>query len=249
MTVPALQARNLGFAYGGTPVLEGVSFSVPRGVMMAVIGPNGAGKSTLFSILAGALAPAGGSVRLDGAPLPAAPERVARRGVGRTFQTARPFAGLSVLENLLLAAPAAGFAARWLFPLAAAPDAVARALAAEVGLSARLDRPAHALTHGEAKRLELAMVLIREPALLLMDEPTAGMAAAERAAFMDLVRAKARVRGLTVLFTEHDMPTVFGFAERILVLHHGRVIADGPPADIAADPAVRTVYLGGAAAP
>ncbi|WP_337997342.1 ABC transporter ATP-binding protein [Oleispirillum naphthae] len=246
-----LSVRDLRKSYGGMPVLSEVGFDIPQGEIAALIGPNGAGKSTLFSILGGALSADGGSVLLDGAAiLGLAPEAVAKRGVGRTFQTSAPYRSLSVIENLLtIAAGGAGFWARLARPLAAWPRQPALAALSEVGLAEMADSPARALSYGDAKRLELAMALARGPALLLMDEPTAGMAPSERAAFMDMVRERSRARGMTVLFTEHDMATVFGFATRILVLDRGRLIADDAPEAIRGDALVRRAYLGSAPVP
>ncbi len=244
-----LSVRGVRKSYGGTPVLEDVGFDIPAGEIAALIGANGAGKSTLFSILGGAADADGGSVLLNGAPLLGLrPEAVARRGVSRTFQTSTPYRSLDVLDSLRLVAARGGGWRRLTRPLSAWPEAAARAVLAEVGLEALAEAPCAALSYGDAKRLELALALIRDPTLLLMDEPTAGMAPAERTAFMDLVRTRSRERGLTVLFTEHDMATVFGFAARVLVLDRGRLIADGDPAAVRADEAVRRVYLGGGGA-
>lgn len=245
---PHLSVREVGKTYGDAAVLADVGFDLARGEIAALIGPNGAGKSTLFAILGGSLAADGGTVLLDGeAMLGRGPEAVARKGVGRTFQTSAPYRALSVLENVLLAdAARLPFWRQMTAPLHRLPQEAARAALAEVGLAAHADAPCAALSYGDAKRLELAMALIRDPALLLMDEPTAGMAPAERAAFMDLVRQRSERRRMTVLFTEHDMATVFGFATRILVLDRGRLIADGAPEAIRADAAVRRIYLGAA---
>jgi len=246
-----LSVRDLRKSYGGMPVLAEIGFDIPRGEIAALIGPNGAGKSTLFSILGGALSADGGSVLLDGAAiLGLSPEAVARKGVGRTFQTSAPYRSLSVIDNLrVIAAGGAGLWHRLVRPLAAWPREPALAALAEVGLAEMADAPALALSYGDAKRLELAMALARDPSLLLMDEPTAGMAPSERAAFMDMVRERSRARGMTVLFTEHDMATVFGFATRILVLDRGRLIADDAPEAIRTDALVRRAYLGSAPLP
>jgi len=246
-----LSVRDLRKSYGGMPVLSEIGFDIPKGEIAALIGPNGAGKSTLFSILGGALSADGGSVLLNGAAiLGLPPEAVAKKGVGRTFQTSAPYRSLSVIDNLLvIAAGGAGLWARLARPLTAWPRQPALDALAEVGLAEMADAPARALSYGDAKRLELAMALARAPALLLMDEPTAGMAPSERAAFMDMVRERSRARGMTVLFTEHDMATVFGFATRILVLDRGRLIADDAPEAIRDDALVRRAYLGSAPVP
>lgn len=243
-----LSVRDLRKSYGARTVLAEIGFDVAAGEIAALIGANGAGKSTLFNILGGALAADGGSVLLAGrAILGLGPERVARMGVGRTFQTSAPYRALGVRESLMLIAAAAEPAwRRLLAPLGDRPTAAADAALDEVGLRHLADATAAALSYGDAKRLELAMALIRRPRLLLMDEPTAGMAPGERARFMELVRDRAAERGTTVLFTEHDMATVFGFAARVLVLDRGRLIADGTPGAVRENPEVRRAYLGDA---
>lgn len=249
MNPSLLSVRDVRKTYGGAPVLEDVGFDLPAGEIAALIGANGAGKSTLFGILGGAVAADGGSVLLGGEPiLGLPPEAVARRGVSRTFQTSAPYRSLSALDNLRLVATVGESHWRRLSrPLSDQSRDKALSALAEVGLAAIADAPSAALSYGDAKRLELAMALIRDPILLLMDEPTAGMAPSERADFMDLVRTRSRERGLTVLFTEHDMTTVFGFAARVLVLDRGRLIADAQPEAVRADEAVRRAYLGAGA--
>ncbi len=241
-----LSVRDLRKSYGARAVLAEVGFDVAEGEIAALIGANGAGKSTLFQILGGALAADGGSVLLAGrAILGLSPERVARLGVGRTFQTSAPYRALGVRESLMLIAAADEPAwRRMLVPLGRRPADAADAALDAVGLLALAEAPAAALSYGDAKRLELAMALMRAPRLLLMDEPTAGMAPGERARFMDLVRERAAATRMTVLFTEHDMATVFGFAERVLVLDRGRLIADGAPDAVRENPEVRRAYLG-----
>jgi branched-chain amino acid transport system ATP-binding protein len=172
----------------------------------------------------------------------------ARAGIGRTFQVAQTFASMTALQNAQLALEAAA-GREWSLghPLPERPTGPATALLRQVGLHDRADAPAAALAYGDLKRLELALALAAGPRLLLMDEPTAGMAPGERTALMTLVVALARERGMTVLFTEHSMDVVFGFAERILVLSRGRLIADGPPAAVRADAGVQAVYLGSSA--
>ena len=243
-----LEARELQKAFGGVRAVRGVSFGVAAGEMLALIGPNGAGKSTCFNMLNGQLRPDAGRVHLGGEDITGlAPRAVWRRGVGRTFQITATFASMTVAENVQTALTArAGRSwgvwrkAKSLF------HAEADALLAEIGMAEQADRAAGVLAYGDLKRLELAIALANRPRLLLMDEPTAGMAPVERTALMALVRRLAKERSLAVLFTEHDMDVVFGAADRILVLARGELIAEGTPEAIRADARVREVYLGGA---
>ena len=241
-----LQAEGLRKRFGGVAALDGVGFTVAAGERVALIGPNGAGKSTCFNLVGGQLAPDEGRVVLDGLDVTATPPRgLFRVGVGRTFQVAAAFASMSVAENVQLALLSR--AGRTFGMLASAAHALrdeALALLARTGLEALAQRPCGQLAYGDVKRLDLALALANAPRLLLMDEPTAGMAPAERHALMDLVSAIARENGLAVLFTEHDMDVVFGHADRILVLDRGRLIAAGDPAAVRADPEVRRLYLG-----
>jgi branched-chain amino acid transport system ATP-binding protein len=241
-----LRAEELRRAFGGVQAVAGVSFAVAAAEIVALIGPNGAGKSTCFNMLNGQLAPDAGRVRLDGRDITGLPPRRAwRLGVGRTFQITATFASMTVRENVQTAlfAHHRDIWRRWRRG-AALHRAAADTLLEQVGLADQAARAAGVLAYGDLKRLELAMALASEPRLLLMDEPTAGMAAAERRALMALVRRLATARGLAVLFTEHDMDIVFGTADRILVLDRGRLIAQGDAAAIRADARVRAVYLG-----
>ncbi len=244
--VAHLSARDICKRYGPMTVLHNVAFDIPCGDMVALIGPNGAGKSTLFGVLGGSLMPEHGSVLLDGQVIIGrGPEAVARAGVGRTFQTSAPYRSLGVLENLLLVdSVQQPWWRRMLLPLWHKDASHARAVLDEVGLGHLAAEPCSTLSYGDAKRLELALALMRDPKLLLMDEPTAGMAPSERAAFMTLVHGRSQARGMTVLFTEHDMATVFGFASRILVLDRGQIIADDSPDAIRRNAAVQKIYLG-----
>ena len=242
----ALEVDDVRRAFGGVRAVDGVSFTLEPGEIRALIGPNGAGKSTFFNILTGQLRADAGDVRWRGrsiAGLP--PHAIWRLGISRTFQITATFATLSALENVQVARLSHVRGSRTLFTSAARLEvAPARALLEQVGLDDQATRPAGVLAYGDLKKLELAIALANEPALLLLDEPTAGMAPAERGALMALTARIARERGLTVLFTEHDMDVVFAIAERIMVLHQGRVIADGTPATVRADRAVQSVYLG-----
>jgi branched-chain amino acid transport system ATP-binding protein len=197
-------------------------------------------------MLGGQLRPDEGTVRLAGRDVTGvAPRHLAHLGVGRTFQITASFASMSVRENVQTALLAQARQA-WRFWRAADGQHVgqAEALLARVGMASQAERPAGVLAYGDLKRLELALALAGAPVLLLMDEPTAGMAPAERAALMGLVRGIAKEQGVAVLFTEHDMDVVFGHADRVLVLDRGRLIAEGTPEAVRADPRVRAVYLG-----
>lgn len=241
--VPLLEVRGLSKSYGAVEAVRGVSFTVAAGEKVALIGPNGAGKSTCFGMIGGQARPDGGSILLGGREVTGmGARRMFACGVGRTFQVAAIFASMSVRQNIEVALISRH---RDLFRLfARRHDAEAARLLARVGLADQAERAGAELSYGDVKRLEFAMALANRPRLLLMDEPTAGMAAGERAAVMDLVSAAAREDGIGVLFTEHDLDAVFAHADRILVLDRGALIADGPPARVRADPRVRAVYLG-----
>jgi branched-chain amino acid transport system ATP-binding protein len=244
----ALTVRNLSKAYGGVQAVRDVSFSVAPGEIVAIIGPNGAGKTTCFNMLNGQLAPDRGDIRLEGESLVGLPPyRISRLGVGRTFQVTATFGSMSVRENVqtaLLSHHGRNHSmwsrARTLFAREA------EVLLERVGMRGQADRPCAVLAYGDLKRVELAMALASEPRLLLMDEPTAGMAPQERGALMELAAALAREHRIAVLFTEHDMSVVFGFAARIIVMHLGEVIAEGSPEAVRANSRVREVYLGDA---
>ncbi|MBP2670555.1 MAG: transporter ATP-binding protein [candidate division NC10 bacterium] len=243
-----LEVREVSKAFGGVQAVAGVSFGLRPGEVQAMIGPNGAGKSTLFNMLTGQLVCDRGRIlfrgeRIDGAP----PHQIWRRGISRTFQVPAVFQSLTVRENVQTAllsrrGMSGNLAAKAgrLF----APEA--EAVLAQVGLLGYADDGCGTLSLGDLKRIELALALASEPALLLLDEPTAGMSSEERADLMETVVRIVRERNLTVLFTEHDMDVVFGTATRILVLHQGRVLAEGAPADVRGNPEVQRVYLGGA---
>ncbi len=242
----ALVVSGLQKRFGGVMAVAGISFAVAPGEMLALIGPNGAGKSTCFNMLNGQLRPDGGRVMLAGRDITGlAPRRVFRLGVGRTFQITATFASMTVRENVQMALLShAGEIRRFWRPAAAMHAAEAQALLARVGMDGQAHRAAGVLAYGDLKRLELAVALAHAPRLLLMDEPTAGMAPAERVALMRLARDLATTGGLAVLFTEHDMDVVFDVADRILVLARGELIAEGDAAAIRADTRVRQVYLG-----
>lgn len=242
----ALRLSGVSRAFGGVRAVNDVSFALEPATVTALIGPNGAGKSTLFNLIDGQLAPDAGSIEFEGRSLVNVPIAArTRAGIGRTFQVARTFASMTVRQNAQLAlTAAAGQALSVGEPLAGRATEAADRLLRQVGLGDRGDAPAAALAYGDLKRLEFALALAAGPRLLLMDEPTAGMAPGERTALMALVLALVRERRMTVLFTEHSMDVVFGFAERVLVLSRGRLIADGDAAQVRANREVQAIYLG-----
>lgn len=244
-----LEVRGLTKRFGGVHAVEDLDFDLGAGERLAMIGPNGAGKSTSFQMLMGELRPDAGSVRFGSEDLVGLkPREIWARGVGRTFQITSVFASMTVAENVQTALQARAGGSFDLIRrardshLGAALDLLAR-----VGMEAQAERPASVLAYGDVKRLEFAIALAGSPRLLLMDEPTAGMAPKERHRLMELVSEIVAERGISVLFTEHDMDVVFGHADRIMVLDRGRKIADGAPDAVRADATVRQVYLGGLA--
>jgi branched-chain amino acid transport system ATP-binding protein len=241
-----LEARDLSKAFKGVVAANGVSFSVKAGELVALIGPNGAGKSTTFNIVGGQLAPDNGVVLLEGTPITGLPPRVIwRMGVARTFQIAQTFLSMSVAENVQMALISARGRTRSLWsPARPMYRTEALAILSELGMADAADRPVSQLAYGDVKSVELAIALASGPKLLLMDEPTAGMAPAERANLMKLVARLARERNIGVLFTEHDIDAVFAHAGRVLVLMRGEIIARGTPAEVRADTRVQQVYLG-----
>ena len=243
---PLLRVAGLCRAFGGVQAVDDVGFALAAGEMLALIGPNGAGKSTTFNMVGGQLRPDAGQVMLDGVDITGLPPRtIWRHGVGRTFQIAETFASLTVLENVQMALLSADRSIyRFWRPAGQHRRADALALLEQVGMAAQAERPCSALAYGDIKRVELALALAHAPRLLLMDEPTAGMAPAERQALMALTRRIARERRMGVLFTEHSMDVVFGHADRVLVLVRGRLLAEGTPEQIQADARVQQAYLG-----
>ena len=241
-----LETRGLSKSFGGVRAVSGVDLAMPKGEIRALIGPNGAGKTTFFNMLTGQLTADAGEVRFKGERLSGLPPHaVWRRGVSRTFQITATFATLTALDNVRVARLSHLGKTYALLESGRGLQAdEARALLDQVGLAEQADRVAAVLAYGDLKKLELAVALANDPEVLLLDEPTAGMAPAERGALMALAERIARARGLTVLFTEHDMDVVFSVADRIMVLHQGRVIAEGPPAAVRADAQVQRVYLG-----
>jgi branched-chain amino acid transport system ATP-binding protein len=243
---PLLEVSGLSKSFGGVAAVDGISFAVAPGEIVALIGPNGAGKSTCFNLVNGQLAPDTGTVRLAGREVTgSAPRAIARLGVGRTFQVAATFASMTVRENVQLALLAhAGGQRRIGRRAGAAYAAEADALLAQVRMSRFADQGCATLAYGDAKRVELALALANDPRLLLMDEPTAGMSPNSRNRMMQLAADLARSKSVSVLFTEHDMDVVFGHADRVIVLDRGRIIAEGPPEAVRGNAEVRAVYLG-----
>ena len=246
--VPVLVASGLTKSFGAVEALRDVSFSVSSGEIVAMIGPNGAGKTTCFNVLSGQLRADAGTIALLGARIDRlAPRAIARRGVGRTFQVASTFASMTVRENVQMALIAhAGDERRVDARATALHRAEAEALLERVGMPAVADQSCGTLSYGDTKRIELALALANAPQLLMMDEPTAGLPMAARAAVMRLAVERARREGIAVLFTEHDMDVVFAHADRVVVLDRGRLIAEGAPEAVAADTRVQEAYLGGA---
>jgi branched-chain amino acid transport system ATP-binding protein len=243
---PLLAVEGLTKSYGGIHAVRGVSFSLRAGEILALIGPNGAGKSTCFDMLNGQNTPDSGEVRLRGESVTGRkPREIWRLGVGRTFQITATFATMTVRENVQVALISHE---KKLFNLfGSAPNfdrGEAGRLLELVGMGGYADRPCGELAYGDLKRLELAVALANRPKLLLMDEPTAGMAPRERVDLMRLTAQIAREKSIGVLFTEHDMDVVFEHADRIIVLNRGTLIAEGSPAEVRGNPQVQAVYLG-----
>ena len=241
-----LSVDSLTKSYGGVHAVRGVTFALKPGEILALIGPNGAGKSTCFDMLNGQKSPDSGRIMLLGKDTTGrAPREIWRLGVGRTFQITATFPTMTVRENVQVALVSHH---GQLFNLWSSTPKLARDEAGRllelVGMSGYADRPCGELAYGDLKRLELAVALANQPKLLLMDEPTAGMAPRERIELMRLTARIAREQSIGVLFTEHDMDVVFEHADRILVLNRGNLIAEGTPAEVRGNPQVRAVYLG-----
>jgi branched-chain amino acid transport system ATP-binding protein len=241
-----LAVRSLSRSFGGVRAVDEVSFAIGRGEFLAMIGPNGAGKSTCFNMINGQLAPDSGAILLEGQDIAGmAPRNIWRLGVGRTFQVAASFGSMTVIENVQMAliSHAREIYRLWR-PVAGLYRERALDLLAQVGMRDAADRPSRELAYGDVKRVELAVALANEPHLLLMDEPTAGMGVRERHELIELVKQLVVERNISVLFTEHSMDVVFAFADRIIVLARGQLIADGDAATIRGNAQVRDVYFG-----
>ena len=241
-----LAVKNLSKSFGGVRAVCDVSFAVAAGELLAMIGPNGAGKTTCFNLINGQIRPDAGEIFLEERKIQGlAPRELWRLGVGRSFQVAATFGSLSVRENVQVALLSHARGLDSLFSsLEKAFMDEANGLLDKVGMREQAERPCSVLAYGDLKRVELAIALAGRPRLLLMDEPTAGMAAAERGELMRLAAGLARSAGIAVLFTEHDMDVVFAHADRVIVLSEGELIAQGSPAEVRADARVRRVYLG-----
>ena len=245
MSAPLLAVERVCRRFGNFRAVNDVSFTLESGGVTAIIGPNGAGKSTLFNMLSGSLRPTSGRVIVEGRDVTGmAPHRFAHFGIAKSFQITNVFPSLSVLENVRIAVQARfGRLDPWT-PRTRTPEYVRRAheVLAMLGLSDRADSRATALSHGQQRALEIAIALAADPRLLLLDEPTAGMSPEESVGMMNLIRTLAAQR--TVVLVEHKMKLVMEISRRILVLHHGELLADGSADEIRAHPDVQSVYLG-----
>ncbi|MBT4831575.1 MAG: ABC transporter ATP-binding protein [Marinovum sp.] len=242
-----LETRSLSRSFGAIKAVDNVSFSLAKGELLAMIGPNGAGKSTCFNMLMGQLSPSAGEVFLNGQNIVGLkPRQIWRRGVGRTFQITSTYSSMTVIENVQMALVSHHGKTFSIWPFAT--DLYrdeALGFLTLVDMQAQADRHCAVLAYGDLKRLELAIALCHTPTLLLMDEPTAGMAPKERIALMQLTADIVQDRGVSVLFTEHDMDVVFAHAHRVMVLNRGQLIADGSVEAIRNDRKVQEIYLGG----
>ena len=241
---PLLQTDKLTVKFGGLTALNRVDFAVPQGEVRAIIGPNGAGKSTFFHCITGVRHPTSGTISFGGQDITGlSPDRISQRGIARSYQITNILPNASVLENARIAAQSRHHAWSLLTHYRAYGDVIEKAEKAldAVGLLPKAFEQAANLSHGEQRTLEIAIALATEPQLLCLDEPTAGMSAAETHDTMQLVRRIAKDH--TILIVEHDMQVVMGLADRITVLHYGEILAEGTPDEIQRDPRVLEVYL------
>ena len=243
-----LETRDLTIRFGGHVAVDGVSCAFAPGTLTAIVGPNGAGKTTYFNLISGQLRASAGSVRLGGVDITreSASART-HRGLGRAFQLTQLFAGLSVLENVRLAVQSRRREGLNLFSVwSDRRETLERAceLVEQVKLQARRDAPASSLPHGDQRKLEVAMLMALEPSVFMFDEPTAGMSSSDVPVILDLIRMLKADATKTVLLVEHKMDVVRELADRIVVLHNGRLVADGEPEVVIASPIVQQAYLG-----
>lgn len=246
-----LETKNLTIRFGGHVAVDGVSCAFQPGTLTAIVGPNGAGKTTYFNLISGQLPASSGEVWLDGENLTKQPAPVrTRRGLGRAFQLTQLFAHLTVLENVRLAVQARrGLGLRMLSVWLSHRELIneARSILERVRLASRADDLAASLPHGDQRKLEVAMLIALDPKVYLFDEPTAGMSVDEVPVVLDLIRALKAEKKHTLLLVEHKMDVVRELADRIIVLHQGKLVADGDPAEVIASPIVQEAYLGVAA--
>ena len=239
-----LRTEALTIRFGGLTALDGINFEVQRGEIRAIIGPNGAGKSTFFNCLTGVLRPSSGRIFFNGEDITGlAPDRISQKGIARSYQITNILPNATTLENVRIAVQSRRHSWSMLRHHSAYRDIMdkAEAVLESVGLRAKADELAATLSHGEQRNLEIGIALATEPQLLCLDEPTAGMSAAETHDTMELVRRIAKDH--TILIVEHDMQVVMALAQRITVLHYGDLLAEGTPAEIQRNPRVLEVYL------
>ncbi len=242
MTVPLLEVTHLNKRFAGLVAVNDVSFTLDAGEIAGILGPNGAGKTTLFNLLTGFLAHDAGSVRFEGHDLGGSlPHQIVNRGLARTFQLCRPFAGLSVIENVMVACLAPRVRRR------ERPERRAREIVDAVGLAHRADTAVETLPYGDLRRLEIARALATRPRLLLLDEPFAGLGAGEIAPLSDLIRRLHAAEGLTILLIEHRLREFMQLVSRVIAMDFGRIIASGTPGEIVRHPRVIEAYIGRAA--
>ena len=244
---PVLEVIDLGVAFGGIRAVDGVSFAAEQNAITTIIGPNGAGKSTLFNLISGLIRPNAGRVVLGGVDRTGSPPHLMQRaGLGRSFQITNLFFELTVFENLRLAAQRLEPRLHFLLPAGKSDRALARVgdLIDRFGLQAKIGELAGALSHGEQRRLEIAVALAAKPSILLLDEPTQGMSHADTAEIAQLIRDLSR--DVTILLIEHDIGVVMNISSHIVVMHQGRKLAEGVPSVVRADPAVKAAYFGNA---
>ena len=244
---PILSVRGLGVRFGALQAVNGVSLDAQRGKITAIIGPNGAGKSSLFNLISGAIAPSAGNVLFEGEDVTgASPDRMLRAGLARSFQITNLFFELPVRENLRLAAQFLEQGQGWLRPVGSSSSAGARVdeLIAQFDLQAQADALAGYLSHGEQRRLEIAVALAARPRMLLLDEPTQGMSHADTQETEALIRSLATEHGLSILLVEHDVELVMNLSDHVVVMHQGQKLAEGTPAEVRGNASVQAAYFG-----